>query len=127
MAADYSRFVALSVKMIDKYGRLVDVQRLSNASGDPDKPWDGPGTPTVAESKQVPAVFVPASGSGLGTDLVSEDLLKRAEQVALVAPTDVNLETFNVIQDTGQRWKIEWVQVLRPGPIIVLYVFGVKR
>ncbi|QFR59619.1 hypothetical protein P6F33_gp18 [Pseudomonas phage Quinobequin-P09] len=39
----------------------------------------------MAVEKTLPAVFVPASGSGLGRDIVKEELLDRVEQVALVA------------------------------------------
>lgn len=127
MATDYNEFVQLAQELIAENGRSVKLQKLDATSSDPSKPWKGPGAPTVAVEKTLLAVFVPASGSGLGRDIVKEELLDRVEQVALVAPTDVSLEDFHAILDDGVRWRIDWAQALRPGPLVVLYVFGVKR
>lgn len=127
MATDYTEFVTLAQTLIAENGRLVKVQKLASAASDPAKPWKGPGAPTVTTERELPAVFVPASGSGLGRDIVKEELLDRVEQVALVAPTDIGLADFNIILDDGSRWNIDWAQELRPGPLTVLYVFGVKR
>ena len=127
MATDYTEFSQLAQELIAENGRDVTLQKLDATATDASKPWKGAGAPTVAQSKAVPAVFVPASGSGLGRDIVKEELLDRVEQVALVAPTDVSLEGFHIILDDGVRWNIDWAQVLKPGPTVVLYVFGVKR
>ncbi len=127
MATDYTESVQLAQELIAENGRYVTLQMLAATAADAAKPWKGAGTPTVAQTKAVPAVFVPASGSGLGRDIVKEELLDRVEQVALVAPTDVSLEGFHVILDDGVRWNIDWAQVLKPGATVVLYVFGVKR
>lgn len=127
MATDYTEFVELAQELIAENGRQIKIQKLDATAADTSKPWKGPGTPTVDTEKSLPAVFVPASGSSLGRDIVKEELLDRVEQVALVAPTDVSLEDFHVILDDGVRWNIDWAQALKPGPMVVLYVFGVKR
>lgn len=127
MATDYTEFVTLAQTLIAENGRLVKIQQLSSTALDPSKPWKGPGSPTVTTERELMAVFVPASGSGLGKDIVKEELLNRVEQVALIAPTDIGLANFNMILDAGSRWNIDWAQELRPGPLTVLYVFGVKR
>ena len=127
MATDYTEFALLAQTLIAENGRAVKIQKLDSAAAYPDKPWKGAGVPTVTTERELPAVFVPASGSGLGRDIVNEELLSRVEQVALIAPTDINLSGFTVILDDGVRWSIDWVQELRPGPLTVLYVFGVKR
>lgn len=127
MATDYNEFVQLAQELIAENGRQVTLQKLDATAADTSKPWKGPSAPAVALAKVLPAVFVPASGSGLGRDIVKEELLDRVEQVALVAPTDVSLEGFHAILDGGVRWNIDWAQTLKPGPLVVLYVFGVKR
>ncbi len=126
--ADHGKFAALATRLITKNGRLITMQRLSSTAADPNKPWNGPGAPTVASAvPNVPAVFVPPGG-GLGRDIVTEDLLQRVEQVALIAPLQEGLETMHRIIDTdGQAWKIDWVQVLKPADKTVLYVVGVTR
>ncbi|MFA7523111.1 MAG: hypothetical protein WCY71_09335 [Halothiobacillaceae bacterium] len=127
MATDYTEFVELAQELISENGRQIEIQKLDATAADTSKPWKGAGTPTVGAKKTLSAVFVPASGSGLGRDIVKEELLDRVEQVALVAPTDVSLEDFHIIMDDGVRWNIDWAQALKPGPMVVLYVFGVKR
>ncbi len=123
---DYVKLAATAQRLIDKTGRVVKLQRLSSEPADPDKPWKGPGQPEVAQEKELKATFVPAGG-GLGRDLVDEELLKRVEQVALIAPSDVDLEVFNLVLDGGSKWKVEWIQTLKPAEQVLLYVFGVKR
>lgn len=127
MVTDYTEFVQLAQELIAENGRQVVLQKLEATALDAYKPWKGPGVPTVASTETLMAVFVPASGSSLGRDIVNKELLGRVEQVALIAPTDVSLEDFHAILDDGVRWNIDWIQVLRPGTLTVLYVFGVKR
>lgn len=127
--ADHSKFAATATRLISKHGRFITMQTLSATAADPTKPWKGAGTPTVASQvANVPAVFVPSYGSDLGRTVVSEELLKRVEQIALVAPLQEGLETMHLIIDTdGQVWKIDWAQVLKPADKTVLYVIGVTR
>lgn len=123
---NYVKLAATAQRLIDKTGRMTTLQRLSSKPEDEDKPWKGPGSPTVIQTKELKATFVPASG-GLGRDLVDEELLKRVDQVALIAPSDIDLEAFNLILDGGSQWRVEWIQTLRPADIVLLYIFGVKR
>lgn len=127
--AEYDAFVALANRLIPKKGRLIMLRQLSAAATDPTKPWKGTGAPTAARSvPDVPAVFLPASGSGLGKDIVSEELLKKVSQVALIAPVQEGLEVMHEIVDTdGTIWKVDWAQVLKPALQTVLYVFGLTR
>lgn len=126
--ADFVKAAALALKLIEKNGRSVSIQRLDGTAADPNKPWKGTGTPTVAQSVTTPAVFLPhASTVDLGILGVDEELLKRIEQVAIVPGNAVDLMTFHQFLDGGTTWKIDWVRELRPATIPVLYVFGVKR
>lgn len=127
-AIDYSAFVELADELIEDSGRELIFQRLSSTAADASKPWQGAATPTVVETvSAVPGVFVPASGSGLGRNLVSDELLKKVDQVVLVAGRAEDLEDFDLVVDADVKWRIEWAQVLRPGDLVVLYFFGVCR
>lgn len=123
---NYDKLAATARRLIAKTGRGVTLLQLSSEAVDPDKPWKGPGKPTVEKEKDIIATFVPAS-SGLGRDLVDEELLKRADQVALIAPTDEDLEAYTSIRDNNVEWKIEWMQVLKPAEQVLLYIAGMKR
>lgn len=125
---DYARAVQLAARLILKNGRQTTLQRLSATASNPAQPWKGPGSPTVAETFQTAAVFLPHTGEvDLGKYLVDDELLKRCEQVALIAGGSVDLTTFTRFLDGSQIWKIEWVRELKPADITVLYAFGVNR
>lgn len=124
--ADYEKFAALATRLINKNGRLISLQMLSAEPEDPNKPWKGSGVPTVSQSVDVQAVFLPASGGGFGKDIIDEELLKRVSQIALVEPKQEGLELFTQIAD-GEIYKIEWAQALKPANKTVLYLIGVAR
>ena len=126
--AEYDASIAVAIRLITKKGRAVILQKMSNASSDPAKPWRGQGLPVVESSvPNVPACFVPHQGSDMGFISVDVELLKKSEQVALIAPIAEGLEVNDRISDNGITWKVDWVQVLKPGLQTVLYVFGVSR
>ncbi len=128
-ALDYAPLQAEARQLIADTGRLVTLEVLSSTPADAARPWRGPAAPAVASSRQAPAVFVPAQGGDLGLMVVSDELLKRAEQVCLVGPAadGFDFAQCTSIQDNGQRWAVQWAQVLRPGGLPLLYALGVTR
>lgn len=127
--ADYSKFISLAQRLIAKRGRFVVLLKLGASASDPAKPWNGAGEPPVLrELTSIPAVFLSTSDSSISTVVTDVDLLKRATDVALIAPHDeFDLRDMTVLVDRGARMKVEWVQVLEPGDGVCLYVFGVSR
>jgi len=124
---DYARAVALAQRLIDKNGRGITVQQLSATPADANKPWKGAGAPTVAAQATPKGVFVPASGNDLSSFGIDNELLKRVEQVVLIAADGTNaFDEFHRISD-GVLFKIEWVRVLKPGDTVIIYAMGVKR
>lgn len=125
---DYARAQALALRLIQKNGKEITFQRLDATAADSEKPWKGPGTPTVAQSVDTVGVSLPhASLVDLGFMSVDDELLKRTEQVLLVPGGATDLEPFTNVLDQGVRWRVEWVRTLKPATTTVLYVFGVKR
>jgi hypothetical protein len=125
---DYARAVALAQRLINKNGRTITVERLSSTPTDANKPWKGPSAPTVAGSAQPKGVFLPvSSASELGLFAPDDELLKRIEQLVLIAADGVNaFDTFHRISD-GVLYRIDWVRVLKPGDTVILYAMGIKR
>ena len=125
---DYARAVALAQRLITKNGRAITVQQLGSIPADVTKPWKGAANPTVVNSVETVGVFVPHAGSeDLGKFLVDEELLKRVEQVVLIAGGGTDLTTYQQVLDEGSVWKIDWIRGLKPGSVTVLYAVGVKR
>ncbi|AAT69472.1 gp76 [Alphaproteobacteria phage PhiJL001] len=118
---------------VDAKGRSVTFVQLDTTASDSTKPWRGDTAPRspAADEEVLSAVFVPATGGGLGLKWVSDQLLKRAEQVALVAPGSAftkQLENFDeILESDGSRWRIEMVEILQPADVRILYAIGVKR
>lgn len=126
---DYASILVDVRALIIDTGRLITVEKLLAAAQDDAKPWRGVGTdgPTVENTVDVFATFVPASGSAMGSLVSDTELLKKVEQVCLVTGDEEGLDKFTTILDGDVRYKIEWCQVLKPGGLVMLYVFGVGR
>ena len=133
MAKDYSGNIASAQAKIVNFGRAVTFVQFDSTPDDPAEPWnartDVRTTPdsTLATS----AVFVqPSSQNLLGLGKMTDDgLLKRSEQIMIVAPgaTD-DLDDYQEVIDTDTTtWKVVGVEVLKPGPDVVLAFVGVKR
>lgn len=125
---DGARAQALALKLITKNGRAVSFLRFSATPLDAAKPWNGPGTPTVAQTVNTVAVSLPhTSFVDLGFFATDDELLKRTEQLLLVPGGADDLLPFHALLDAGVRWGIEWVRILNPAGTVALYAFGVKR
>lgn len=126
MSEFYDEMILVANELITEFGRNVSFQEFSKNITDANKPWKG-GTEIIEQVDDVPACFVPLAGSDLGKLGISEELLKRTDQIALVAPVQENLERMHAILDDGVRYKIDWIKTLRPATQTVLYVIGVTR
>ena len=127
--ADYLELVPDIQDLIDDNGRLVSFVRIATTAADALKPWKKAALTTGnTVTTRVPACFVPPSGMQLGSLGVTDDMLKRVDQVCLVAPhNSVDLSNSQKLIDGGLSWAIEWVETLKPGDVVLLYAFGVKR
>lgn len=128
--ADHTDFLAMAREMIKEDGRLVSCVKLSKGPADANKPWKGAGVPTETGAVSAYAVFLPHAGElDLGRIISDADLLKKVEQIALIAPPSggQNLDDYTLIIDGGERWRIEVMRTLKPGPIALLHVAGLCR
>lgn len=124
---DYASLAATAQRLIDANGRSVTLIKQGTHPQNHDEPWRGQSSYPVAEVTGG-AVFVAASD--LGHMVEDTEGLKRAEKVALFA-ADADegnqLELFDVLKDGNVRWLIKHAEVLQPGNIRLVYVFGVSR
>lgn len=125
---DFARAAALAQRLIEANGRDTVFDKLSATAVDADKPWKGPGSPTVADTVTQKAVFVPHAGNeDLGRYFVDVELMKRCDQLLMTFVGTKDLTTFHRVTDSGTQWRIEWIRELKPGPTSVLIVMGVCR
>lgn len=125
----YADNVELAQRLINAKGRDISLEVLSSTPEDINKPWKpgAAGIPTVATSYSVKAVFVPAAGADLGKTFVDKELLKRCDEVMLVAGQTNDLTTCHRVLDGGKYWRIAWTKVLEPGDTKIFYAMGVVR
>lgn len=124
--ADHQKFVNLALRLIKKHGRMTSFRIVSNASANPDKPWQG--TATAPESVgPLPAVFLPFRGFEFGSLFTTGDLNKEVDEICMVAGDPEGIEHAHVVIDEGKDYKIQWVQRLRPADKTILYAFGINR
>ena len=114
-------------RLIDKYGRDVILQVLSEVPAEADKPWKGNKQAVTTQYEDRVAV-IPAytMHNNLGILGYNTDLLQRFEELIICPPTE-NYDNVKVIIDGGTKWRVEWTSILRPGNETILYLFGVKR
>lgn len=128
---DFNRLIATAQRLIVKNGRPVTLLQFDSAPATPSKPWRGASDPraTPDSTLDLSAVFVePESASRLGLSSKSDGLIKRSDQILIVSPgAAVDVTIFHEVVDTPSNWKIQGVEVLRPGDEIVLAFIGVRR
>lgn len=133
---NYDRTVAMAERLIIKYGRKVSAVKFTKTPDSSSERWKG--TADIRDSadnvtENFSAVFAQPTGEDkLGKSTISADLAKRSEQILLVSPGKKTIKSdlaeFNEIIDTdGSKWKIEGVETLKPGNVVLLYYIGVKR
>lgn len=125
MAHDYSKNAATVLRLIEKFGRTVTIDKLSTTAADPNAPQDGPADPHVpAASVTLKAAVIEPSSLNQ-----TDDRLKRVSAAAYVAgsATVEDLRTFTRLTDGSDRYRIDWVDALKPGDTVVLYTIGLMR
>lgn len=133
---DYTAIAQIALEQIIDKGRAITLTKLT---GDPPtdgaKPWRGKGvqtaTPTPVSTYAVfavPNTSIPTESRGLGLDWIDQNLLKRARRVCIVpAQGNPDLTDYHLITDGGRDFVLIWGQCLKPGPVPIMYVFGLAE
>ena len=126
---NYTKLAATALRLVENAGRAITLVKFHTTPGNASKPWLGATSPRGANATQLntTGVFVePSSATSLGMSTEISDLLKRSEQVIIVASTS-DLSQYHEVIDNSIRWKIEGMEKLAPGATTLLYFIGVKR
>jgi hypothetical protein len=128
---DYVELAGIANTLIADAGRDVTVNRYRQTPADAAKPWRGPSSPTTTPdaTTTVKAVFVsPGGAPSLGLKAIDVDLMKRTEEICLIGPgATYDLGTANEVVDGGVHKRVLFVETLKPGDTVLLYVLGVAR
>lgn len=118
MALNYPHLALVAQKLIDKNGQPVVFTRLGRDPANVNKPWRGPNTGENVVVNCI-AVIIP------NDEVDDKEAMKRGDATAYVAALDfgVNLlEGFDEVVDSDNRtWRVLNVDIIKPGPVRVLY------
>lgn len=127
---DLTPILAIAAQLVKENGREVTFIKHNTTLAIAAQPWEGPvdARTAPAETKKLDAVFFnPAELAKLGLAFESTDLVPRAEQIMLVIPGAVNVETFQEVLDGTTYWKIGHVEIFKPGNTTALAYVAVGR
>lgn len=130
---DYTRLQKTADRLIKKSGREISIVRLALAEDTDETPWRGTTKPRQEPEDVVETsgVFVPISATSyLGIEIVfKNDNVARGQQVILVPAlaSEDDISEYDEVHDNGSIWKIVRAQLLKPGPVPLLYAFEVKQ
>ena len=133
MPFDYATIATKSLQLVTDFGRDVTFVKFDETPDDASKPWRGDLTPreTPADSQTIKAVFAhPSSATRLGLTINEEAFVGRETQIVMIVPgptSVIDFTAFDEIIDGTVRWKITQTEVLKPGPLVMLYFFIVNR
>lgn len=140
MRKDYTSFVALTNRLVSKFGRQINLFKTTREAADNTKPWNGPqvwddATASNQQSVMVDAVFIgdilPGTGgevTGTVRATLSPFLTNLGSDIFLVAGSvTVDLKNFDKLLDNGILWNIDSVVSVKPGDVAVLYAIKVSR
>lgn len=126
--ANHQKFLALATRLIKKHGRTIGFKKLAEGANNPDRPWGSNSNAAPIILGNYMGCMVPFKGNDFGREWADFDMTKYADNILLVAGVPgVNLEESHFVIDGGKDFKVEWVQVLRPADLTILYAFGVNR
>lgn len=130
---DYARLQKTTERLIAKNGRAIAVVKLAEAEDTDETPWRGTTKPRDEPEESVAAygVFVPISATSyLGIEIAFKaDNVARGQQIVLVPAnaSEEDMSAYDEIHDNGSIWKIVRAQILKPGPVPLMYAFEVKQ
>jgi hypothetical protein len=127
---NYTEILAVGQGIIIEFGRIVTFVELGNTPSDSNKPWLGTATTRSSplSTFSTSAVFVePSSLDQLGQEVITDDFVKRSQQILIVASTQEFRKFDEIIDTDGSRWKIQGISELKPGDSAVMHFIGVSR
>jgi hypothetical protein len=69
-------------------------------------------------------VFVDAAT--LGEKIVTEDMLKDIEKIAIVSPLFDGVEDMDVLETDGAEYAVRWVKKLKPATKTLVFIVGLS-
>lgn len=130
--ADFSALQAKAQTLVAANGGSVTFRQYDTTPAAPSQPWEGPTDPRaggVVELEQTAVWAQPSSAITLGFGYQADDLLKRSDQMLIIAGNDTDdLTDFDEVDGPGGIYKIDNIQKLMPdGETVLVWFVGVSK
>ena len=128
MAKDYSALQDKAKDLIEHYGRTVELRKESRTSADPSAPWEG----TTTEETRVTdvyAVYVPLVGESPVVEAIAAlggSVNKSMNSFLIGDVSGQDVRTFQKVVEDSKVWRINKVDVIKPGGTVLLYQVEVE-
>ena len=125
MAIDYAHLALVAQRLINDNGRSLTITLRSRAPADPTKPWNGP---SLAANATTTINVVGVIGMHEEYD-PHPDLVRSGDKQAYISALDTDpslVEHFDILDDGDDRWKIDKVDLIAPGPTRVIYLLKLR-
>jgi len=132
MAKDYNKIAETALRLIKNAGREITFLKFDNTPDDVAKPWakntDLRTGAASVETKLFAISMHPTNVSDLGIKIRDDDLLKQVREILVIAPGKAfqgDLKEYQEVDDGVRRFRITFMEQLRPANTTVLWYAGV--
>jgi len=124
-AVDYTGIEVDVAQAIADAGREVTISKSGETVVDPASPWDTDAATGGATLTPIAAMI------DYNLRDIDGESVKVGDQMAFITGSEVpatqDMRTFDRLLDDTEAWRIVEVQVIKPGPVIVLYILQLRR
>lgn len=122
---NYQEMVSLAKSLIVEFGTVCTLKKIDATPRNPMRPEQGQTSQRFCEVlENVQAVF--ADNSILSSQIVSEDLVKSVDRIAIISPIDDTLDRMDILETEEKQYAIAWMKKLKPAETVLLYIAGLK-
>ncbi len=131
MAKDYTITAATALRLIQDKGREITFLKFDDTPDDVAKPWAKNSdlrTGAASISTKLFAVSVhPTDINVLGVRIRDDDLMKQLREILIIAPGTFqgDLKEYQELDDGDRRFRITFMEQLKPANTTVLWYAGV--
>ena len=123
MAFDYASLADEVTVLLADFGRNVTVTKRDQDPLNAAQPW------RAQETSGNVSVTLPAVLLDYKLSAIDGEHVKRGDKMAYISAdaTVQDLELFDTVLDGSDRWSIQKVERLQPGPVNMLYILQLRK
>lgn len=131
MAKDYTITAATALRLIKDKGREITFLKFDDTPDNVAKPWaknsDLRTGPASVSTKLFATSIHPTDINVLGVRIRDNDLMKQLREILIIAPGTFqgDLKEYQELDDGDRRFRITFMEQLKPANVTVLWYAGV--